>query len=148
MHSTTNPKSGTAKDRYRNFRINVSLPALYQNLPIKVLDDKRSVGVGPRPCLDHQRASDPAVVATTGRGLSSPFRPGAVPGVGPKQDLPDFLPAGRQPPALAIGTILVDAGYKAEHTNFGIRKPALSRTTARQYSSTSASVSSQGTRGI
>jgi transposase len=43
---------------------------------------------------------------------------GAVPGVGPSQDSPDFTPAMRQAAALAgIDTALADAGYDAEHNH-------------------------------
>jgi transposase len=41
---------------------------------------------------------------------------GAVPGVGPSQDSPDFAPAVRQAAALvASDAALADAGYDAEH---------------------------------
>ena len=41
---------------------------------------------------------------------------GAMPGVGPSQDSPDFAPAMRQAAGLvAIDTALGDAGYDAEH---------------------------------
>jgi hypothetical protein len=41
---------------------------------------------------------------------------GAVPGVGPSQDSPDFAPAVRQAAELvAFDTVLADAGYDAEH---------------------------------
>lgn len=43
---------------------------------------------------------------------------GAVPGVGPSQDSPDFAPALRQAAALvAFDTVLADAGYDAEHNH-------------------------------
>ena len=43
---------------------------------------------------------------------------GAVPGVGPSQDSPDFRPAMRQAARLvAIDTALADAGYDAEHNH-------------------------------
>jgi hypothetical protein len=43
---------------------------------------------------------------------------GAVPGVGPSQDSPDFTPAMRQAAALIrIDTALGDAGYDAEHNH-------------------------------
>ena len=43
---------------------------------------------------------------------------GAVPGVGPSQDSPDFIPAVRQAAALvAFDTALADAGYDAEHNH-------------------------------
>jgi len=43
---------------------------------------------------------------------------GALPGVGPSQDSPDFSPAMRQAAALArIDTALADAGYDAEHNH-------------------------------
>jgi Transposase DDE domain len=43
---------------------------------------------------------------------------GAVPGVGPSQDSPDFTPAMRQAAALIrIDTVLGDAGYDAEHNH-------------------------------
>ena len=43
---------------------------------------------------------------------------GAVPGVGPSQDSPDFAPAMRQAAALvAFDTVLADAGYDAEHNH-------------------------------
>jgi transposase len=43
---------------------------------------------------------------------------GAIPGVGPSQDSPDFSPAMRQAAALArIDTALADAGYDAEHNH-------------------------------
>ncbi len=43
---------------------------------------------------------------------------GAVPGVGPSQDSPDFIPAMRQATSLTrIDTALGDAGYDAEHNH-------------------------------
>ena len=43
---------------------------------------------------------------------------GAVPGVGPSQDSPDFTPAMRQAAGLVqIDTALGDAGYDAEHNH-------------------------------
>lgn len=43
---------------------------------------------------------------------------GAVPGVGPSQDSPDFIPAVRQAAELvAFDTALADAGYDAEHNH-------------------------------
>ena len=43
---------------------------------------------------------------------------GAVTGIGPSQDSPDFTPALRQAAAiLALGTVLADAGYDAEHNH-------------------------------
>ncbi|MBB1493173.1 transposase [Paracoccus sp. MC1854] len=43
---------------------------------------------------------------------------GAVPGVGPSQDSPDFIPAMRQAAKLiAFDTALADAGYDAEHNH-------------------------------
>ena len=43
---------------------------------------------------------------------------GAMPGVGPSQDSPDFTPAMRQAAALTgIDTALADAGYDAEHNH-------------------------------
>lgn len=43
---------------------------------------------------------------------------GAVPGVGPSQDSPDFTPAMRQAATLmAFDTALADAGYDAEHNH-------------------------------
>ncbi len=43
---------------------------------------------------------------------------GAVPGVGPSQDSPDFMPALRQAAGLVrIDTALGDAGYDAEHNH-------------------------------
>ena len=43
---------------------------------------------------------------------------GAVPGVGPSQDSPDFIPAMRQAAVLiAFDTALADAGYDAEHNH-------------------------------
>jgi hypothetical protein len=43
---------------------------------------------------------------------------GAVPGVGPSQDSPDFAPAIQQAAGLlAIDTVLGDAGYDAEHNH-------------------------------
>jgi transposase len=43
---------------------------------------------------------------------------GAVPGVGPSQDSPDFAPAVRQAAALAaFDAALADAGYDAEHNH-------------------------------
>jgi hypothetical protein len=43
---------------------------------------------------------------------------GAVPGVGPSQDSPDFAPAVRQAAALpALDTALADAAYDAEHNH-------------------------------
>ena len=44
--------------------------------------------------------------------------PGAVPGVGPSQDSPDFTPAMRQAARFVrIDTVLGDAGYDAEHNH-------------------------------
>jgi transposase len=43
---------------------------------------------------------------------------GAVPGIGPSQDSPDFVPAMRQAARLvAFDTALADAGYDAEHNH-------------------------------
>jgi Transposase DDE domain len=43
---------------------------------------------------------------------------GAVPGVGPGQDSPDFAPAVRQAAGLvAFDAVLADAGYDAEHNH-------------------------------
>jgi transposase len=43
---------------------------------------------------------------------------GAVTGIGPSQDAPDFTPALRQAAALMdLGTVLADAGYDAEHNH-------------------------------
>jgi hypothetical protein len=43
---------------------------------------------------------------------------GAVTGVGPSQDSPDFTPALRQAAAIiALDTVLADAGYDAEHNH-------------------------------
>lgn len=43
---------------------------------------------------------------------------GAVPGIGPSQDSPDFIPAMRQAARLvAFDTALADAGYDAEHNH-------------------------------
>ena len=43
---------------------------------------------------------------------------GALRGVGPSQDSPDFTPAMRQATTLmAFGTALADAGYDAEHNH-------------------------------
>jgi hypothetical protein len=43
---------------------------------------------------------------------------GAVPGVGPSQDSPDFTPATQQAGGLiAFDTVLSDAGYDAEHNH-------------------------------
>lgn len=43
---------------------------------------------------------------------------GAVPGVGPSRDSPDFVPAMRQAAGLvAFDTVLADAGYDAEHNH-------------------------------
>lgn len=43
---------------------------------------------------------------------------GAVPGVGPSQDSPDFAPAVRQAAGLlAFDAVLADAGYDAEHNH-------------------------------
>jgi len=43
---------------------------------------------------------------------------GAVPGVGPSQDSPDFIPAMRQAAELmAFNTALADAAYDAEHNH-------------------------------
>lgn len=57
---------------------------------------------------------------------------GAVPGVGPSQDSPDFAPAVRQAAELvAVDTILADAGYDAEHNHrlcreeLGVRQVAI-----------------------
>lgn len=57
---------------------------------------------------------------------------GAVPGVGPSQDSPDFTPAMRQAAGLVrIDTALGDAGYDAEHNHrpcregLGVRRRAI-----------------------
>lgn len=57
---------------------------------------------------------------------------GAVPGVGPSQDSPDFAPAMRQAAGLvAIDTALADAAYDAEHNHrlcredLGVRHTAI-----------------------
>ncbi|MBO1073731.1 transposase [Roseomonas marmotae] len=43
---------------------------------------------------------------------------GAVTGVGPSQDSPDFTPALRQAAAIiALDTVLADAGHDAEHNH-------------------------------
>lgn len=43
---------------------------------------------------------------------------GAVPGIGPSQDSPDFVPARRQAARLvAFDTALADASYDAEHNH-------------------------------
>jgi len=43
---------------------------------------------------------------------------GAVTGIGPSQDSPDFAPALRQAAALVtLSTVLADAGYDAEHNH-------------------------------
>ena len=43
---------------------------------------------------------------------------GAVTGIGPSQDSPDFIPAMRQAASImAFGTVLADAGYDAEHNH-------------------------------
>jgi len=68
---------------------------------------------------------------------------GAVPGIGPSQDSPDFTPAMRQAAdLLAIDTTLADAGYDAEHNHrlcreeLGIRDtviPLKPRNTGRRW---------------
>ena len=43
---------------------------------------------------------------------------GAVTGIGPSQDSPDFAPAMRQAASImTFGTVLADAGYDAEHNH-------------------------------
>ncbi len=71
---------------------------------------------------------------------------GAVPGVGPSQDSPDFTPAMRQAAALIrIDTALGDAGYDAEHNHrlcredLGIRQTVIRlnrRNTGRRWPKT------------
>jgi hypothetical protein len=71
---------------------------------------------------------------------------GAVPGVGPSQDSPDFTPAMRQAAGLiAIDTALGDAGYDAEHNHhlcrddLGIRQTVIRlnrRNTGRRWPKT------------
>ena len=71
---------------------------------------------------------------------------GAVPGVGPSQDSPDFTPAMRQAAALIrIDTALGDAGYDAEHNHrlcredLGVRQtviPLNRRNTGRRWPKT------------
>ena len=71
---------------------------------------------------------------------------GAVPGVGPSQDSPDFTPAMRQAAALIrIDTALGDAGYDAEHNrrlcreDLGIRQTVIRlnrRNTGRRWPKT------------
>ena len=56
---------------------------------------------------------------------------GAVPGVGPSQDSPDFAPAVRQAAELvAFDTALADAGYDAEHDHRLCREELGMRQTA------------------
>jgi len=71
---------------------------------------------------------------------------GAVPGVGPSQDSPDFAPAMRQAAELVtIGTALADAGYDAEHNHrlcreeLGVRRTVIRlnrRNTGRRWPKT------------
>ena len=71
---------------------------------------------------------------------------GAVPGVGPSQDSPDFAPAMRQAAGLvAIDTALGDAGYDAEHNHrlcreeLGVRRTVIRlnrRNTGRRWPKT------------
>ena len=71
---------------------------------------------------------------------------GAVPGVGPSQDSPDFTPAMRQAAGLVrIDTALGDAGYDAEHNHrlcredLGIRQTVIRlnrRNTGRRWPKT------------
>jgi hypothetical protein len=60
---------------------------------------------------------------------------GAVPGIGPSQDSPDFTPAMRQAAALVrFDTALADAGYDAEHNHrlcreeLGLRRSVIALT--------------------
>ena len=71
---------------------------------------------------------------------------GAVPGVGPSQDSPDFAPAMRQAAEhVAIDTALADAGYDAEHNHrlcreeLGVRRTVIRlnrRNTGRRWPKT------------
>ena len=71
---------------------------------------------------------------------------GAVTGIGPSQDSPDFAPAMRQATALvALDTALADAGYDAEHNHrlcreeLGMRRSVIAlnpRNTGRRWPKT------------
>ncbi len=64
------------------------------------------------------RATEPGQTQTAVVHTASHLILGAVPGVGPSQDSPDFTPAMRQAGALiAIDTVLGDAGCDAEHNH-------------------------------
>jgi transposase len=64
----------------------------------------------------HRQRAWPKLTAVVHTG--SHLIVGAVPGVGPSQDSPDFAPAVRQAVGLvAFDTMLADAGYDAEHNH-------------------------------
>jgi transposase len=64
----------------------------------------------------HRQRAWPKLTAVVHTG--SHLIVGAVPGVGPSQDSPDFAPAVRQAAGLvAFDTMLADAGYDAEHNH-------------------------------
>jgi Transposase DDE domain len=69
-----------------------------------------------RAGLGHRQRAWPKLTAVV--HVASHLIVGAVPGVGPSQDSPDFIPAMRQAAALiAFDTALADAGYHAEHNH-------------------------------
>ena len=71
---------------------------------------KRSKGQG------HRQRAWPKLTAVV--DTASHLIVGAVPGIGPSQDSPDFTPVVRQAAALvAFDTALADAGYDAEHNH-------------------------------
>ena len=64
----------------------------------------------------HRQRTWPKLTAVVDVG--SHLITGAVPGIGPSQDSPDFVPAMRQAVALInFDTVLADAGYDAEHNH-------------------------------
>jgi transposase len=64
----------------------------------------------------HRQRAWPKLTAVV--DVASHLIAGAVPGVGPSQDSPDFAPAVRQAAALAaFDAVLADAGYDAEHNH-------------------------------
>ena len=69
---------------------------------------------GRRPARPHYRPGHPKLTAVV--HAQSHLILGAVPGVGPAHDTPDFAPAVRQAAALlAFAAVTADAGYDAEH---------------------------------
>jgi hypothetical protein len=74
----------------------------------------RALHGGRRPARPHYRPLHPKLTAVV--HTASHLILGAVPGVGPAHDTPDFAAAMRQAAALVrFGAVAADAGYDAEH---------------------------------